>query len=117
MEMVIPIDDAAICGIAIYIDAALVVGLLHGAVHLVEFDQVIVALDAHHAARAVVQEIMRHTVAHALELNRRRVGPVDAPELVNPAVFDEVPAGCQCFTVAADDFAGAPSDRMDVAAE
>ena len=63
----------------------------------------------------VIHQVVRYAVAHAFELDRRRVGPVDAAEVVDPAVLDKVAAGLQGGAVAANDFGGPPADGVNVA--
>ena len=102
-------------GIAEQLHRALVVGFPHGVEDLVELDQMVIALDPHGAARAVVHQVVRHPVAHPFELNRRRVGPVNAAEAVDAAVLDKVSTRFECGAVAANDLGGPPADGVDVA--
>jgi hypothetical protein len=108
---------AAVGRVGEQLHRALVVGFQHRAVHFVEFDHVIVALDAHDAAGTVVHQVVGDAVADAFQLDGRRVGAVDAAEVVDPAVLDEMPRRGERGSVAADDLAGAAADRVDVAAE
>ena len=95
----------------------LVIDFLHGTVGLVVLDQVIVPLDAHHRAGAVVEQVVRHPVPHALELDGRGVGAVYPAEVVDGAVLHEVVARGEGLPVSADCLRSATADDTDVAAE
>src|ERR1035437_517085 len=116
-ETVVAEYHAAVGGVPEQLHRTLVIGFSHDVVDRVELDHVVVDLDPHGAARTVIHQVVRYPVAHAFELDRRRVGSVDAAEVIDPAVLDEVPAGLEGGTVAADNLGGSPANGVDVAAQ
>ena len=117
VEAVVAENHAAVGGVSEQLHRALVVGFLHDVVDRVELDLVVVALDPHGTARTVIHQVVRYAVAHAFKLDGRRVGSVDASEIVDSAVLDKVPAGLEGGTVATDDLGGSPADSVNVAAQ
>ena len=56
----------------------------------VQFDEMIVALDPHGAARHVMDEIVPDSIAHAVQPHARRVGVIDARKMMDVTVLDQM---------------------------
>ncbi len=108
---------AAVGGIAEQLHGALVVGFPQHIAAFVVFDDVVVAFQAHDAARAVEEQVVDDAVADALELDGGGVGAVDAAEVAEAAVGHHMSAGRQRLAFAADHLAGAPAQGVQVTAD
>jgi hypothetical protein len=80
----------------------------------VEFDEVIVAFDAHGAAGDVVDEVMAEAMADAIEPDARGIGVIDAGEMVDMTVFHHVPAGGEGAAIATGHGHAAAAEGVEI---
>ena len=74
----VPADhNAAIQRIAKHIESALVVRFLNDVANHVQFDEMVVAFDTHRRGRDPLEQVMGDAVAAAVEMNSRRIGPLE----------------------------------------
>ena len=117
MNKIVADAIAAIGVVAPGVDGADVACLQGIVVDLVEFDDVVVAVEEDRAVGVVVDEVVRGTLADAAHEHRRHVALGPAALAGEMAVLDKVSAGPECLPVAAVQGDAAVAGVEDVAAQ
>src|SRR5579859_5103693 len=103
MKIIVTVNVAAEGGITKHIHRPLVVGFRHRVIDLVVFHELIVSFNAHGTATNLVHAVMGDTVPHPLQANRGSVGVIDAGQVMNIAVLDEMATRLECLAVSGGD--------------
>ena len=75
----------------------------------------VVAVQQHRGMRRIVQVVVRHPVADAVQIDPRRIGEQQTAEMMDVAVLDHVAGRLQCAAVAAGELHTAGSGVVDPA--
>ncbi len=103
--------------IAEHVDAPLIVRFLDNVPDRVKFDQVVVPFDTHRRGGDSFEVIVRDPVSTAVEVHGRRIGPLQARDVRNEAVLDDVAGRSQGGPVAARHPRTATAERVHCTAE
>ena len=115
VKEVVPHHIAPLGPVAAHVEGAGVAGLRAHVVDLVELDHMVIAVQQHRGVGRVVQVVVRDAVAHAVQVDPRRVGEQPAAEAVDVAVLDHVAGRLQRTPVAAGQLHAAGAGVADPA--
>ena len=101
MEIIVADDVAAPGPVATGVQCARITGFLHHIVHVIVFDNVIIARYIKCFVRCIVDQIVRSVIAHATYINRPLVGAHPVAEMVNVIVDRVIARRRQRLPVAA----------------
>ena len=114
VEVVATVNVAEESRIAPHIDGALVIGFQDRTVDFIALHQVVIATHAQRAAGNIMKPVMLDALAYARDQGGGSVSVIDAGEVVDMAVFGEVPGGGERFAVAASENNSAPAQGVEV---